>query len=643
MTASNYNSKQGEFYLCFWLGRQVGRTFGFAEQNRAYCVQNLKNSVCGKEECVAIFSLNIKSVGRSTHCAGTAAAHVSYISRGGAGAKIGAQHMPDNPDKAQAWLLEQEQNDRKNARVVDKIILALPRELTSEQRYELAREYAKEITQGRAAYYFAIHEEGKDANNPHCHMVIRDRDFETGQKIIGLSDSKKQWEVRGRGEESPSKWVRERWEHHANKALENAGYHERIDRRTLEAQRDEALKHGDIKRAQELDRKAQIHIGVKAQRLAAKGIRPESKGNYQKVDQGRTRGEYNAEIIDLHIEKKIRSRDHTIRTWGLFEKEQAAKDRALEKQNIQTRNRLEAQEKEIRAYYRVQLKRLGQDRNQYAETQVKRTDQERKQALQQLQLQQKQEIEKLRVEQGRLFARITAFLDFTGKTAEKRKKAIHHQEEQHQAQIKEHQKATDVKLNETRETAMVKYKGQITELLDRRDHALQRQDQNQKQVEHLIQSQLQQRAIDREHARKAVEHVIKDREKSEKAISRVREQDNQPKQGATKMQKPAHELSHMISDKQNDGRTSLEKWQDRGMSKIAENHGQEAQARGVSVSQITAEHAHNARYSDKHLQPTPEPQACQATNRAAEIKAEIEAARSGQGQQQSQDKGMEVG
>ena len=108
------------------------------------------------------------------------------------------------------------------------------------------------------------------------------------------------------------------------------------------------------------------------------------------------------------------------------------------------------------------------------------------------------------------------------------------------------------------------------------------------------------------------------------------------------MEKPAHELSHMISDKQNDGRSSLERWQDRGMSKIAEQHGQEASARGVSVSQITAENAHNARYADTHLQPTPEPQA-HAQSRAAEIRAEIEAARSGQEQGQSQDKGMEIG
>ena len=271
---------------------------------------------------MAIYSIDQTPIGRSTHADGTAGAHIGYISRGGACPAIGAGGgLSTNAQEVQEWLSEQEQSDRKNARVVDKIMFALPRELTPEQRYELAHDYAKEISLERTLYFFAIHETGKDASNPHCHLVIRDRDIETGQKVIGFSDSKKQWKERGRDQESATHWIRERLEYKINEHLEKAGHSVRVDRRSLVAQRDEALKRGEMQRAQELDRKAQIHVGVRAQKLAEKGIRPESNDNYRKTDKGRTRPEYNAEIISLNLEKQARSRDVSIRTRALFEKE----------------------------------------------------------------------------------------------------------------------------------------------------------------------------------------------------------------------------------------------------------------------------------------------------------------------------------
>lgn len=598
---------------------------------------------------MAIYSLSQTPIGRSTHAEGTAGAHIGYISRGGACSAIGAGNMPANSNEAQSWMLEQERADRKNARVVDKIMAALPRELSSEQRYKLVEDYVADITGRRAAYFFAIHESGEDAQNPHAHIVVRDRDFETGQKIIGLSDSKKQWEKRGRGQESATHWIRERWEHHANQALERAGHDLRIDRRSLEVQRDEALQQGDLNRAQALDRKAQIHIGVKAKKLAEKGIRPESKGNYQKIDQGRTREEYNAEIIDLNIEKKIRSRDHTLKTWGLFEKEQAAKERELEKQHRQTRNRLEKQEQETRTYHRIALKRLGEERNNYAQTQIRRKEAAQKQAFERLQTQQSKEAKDLKAEQGRIFARMAAFLDLTGKTTEKQKQATQEQAQRHKTQIETHHKTTAETLAKTRETALKDYETKITDALNRRDEDLNRAQQSKEQNEALIQSQLQERAAEREQARAAVEQVIKERQAKakgtqtqKKPVRRAPEQDNQPQNGVKQMEKPAHELNHMITDKENNGRNSLERWQDQGFTKLAEHHSQEANQRGVKVSDITAEQAHKARYPDTHLQPTPEPQA-QAESRAAEIQTEIESARSGQSQEQSQDRGMEIG
>ena len=79
---------------------------------------------------VAIYSCNLMSVGRTTHAAGTAGAHLRYISREDAEPVVQCEHMPASPAEARTWMDNQEAADRKNARVLDKVRLALPRELS---------------------------------------------------------------------------------------------------------------------------------------------------------------------------------------------------------------------------------------------------------------------------------------------------------------------------------------------------------------------------------------------------------------------------------------------------------------------------------------------------------------------------------
>ena len=69
---------------------------------------------------MAIYSLNLKSIGRTTHAAGTAGAHLLYIAREGASPELVAAHMPLDPNDARAWMNQAETGDRKNARVIDK-------------------------------------------------------------------------------------------------------------------------------------------------------------------------------------------------------------------------------------------------------------------------------------------------------------------------------------------------------------------------------------------------------------------------------------------------------------------------------------------------------------------------------------------
>lgn len=176
---------------------------------------------------MAIFSLNHSTIGRSTHLPGTSSAHARYIMRESAMTDH-AEHLPEGvePEResVSGWLNEQERGDRVNARVIDKIRVALPRELTPEQRQELVRAYCDDLTGGRAPYLAAIHAGPADADNPHAHIILRDRDLENGKRVLGTS------------EKGSTDRFREKWEEHTNRALDRAGRPERVDRRTLAEQ-----------------------------------------------------------------------------------------------------------------------------------------------------------------------------------------------------------------------------------------------------------------------------------------------------------------------------------------------------------------------------------------------------------------------
>ena len=179
---------------------------------------------------MAIYHLTHRTVGRSTHAAGTAGAHVGYITRASACRAVIAWHIPEaapgsKGGAARAWLDAAETVDRKNARVIDKLEIALPIELDQAQRVELVRAFVQELAGGRAVPFFAaIHDKAstKDEANPHVHLVIRDRDPETGKgRVIGMS------------EKGSTERAREIWEQVCNEALRDAHQSARVDRRSL--------------------------------------------------------------------------------------------------------------------------------------------------------------------------------------------------------------------------------------------------------------------------------------------------------------------------------------------------------------------------------------------------------------------------
>ena len=132
--------------------------------------------------------------------------------------------MPAKPKWAMAWLEEQEQNSRKNARVIDKIMVALPIELNTDQRKQLVKDFLQSLTKGQVPWYAAIHQSGKDQSNPHCHIIIRDKSVLNGRRVALLS------------EKGSTKRIREQWAQEASMALKKAGYDITLDHRSYKEQ-----------------------------------------------------------------------------------------------------------------------------------------------------------------------------------------------------------------------------------------------------------------------------------------------------------------------------------------------------------------------------------------------------------------------
>ena len=164
-----------------------------------------------------------------------------------------------------------DQNERANGRLYSEVQFALPKELSEPQRREVAGRFAERLTgEEKLPYTLAIHRGGEDGENPHAHLMFSERGHD------GIERSAEQWFRRYNGKE-PEKggarksraakagdWLeqtREAWEQTANRALEQAGQGERIDRRSLADLRDEAYQAGDLERAAELSREPNVHLG----------------------------------------------------------------------------------------------------------------------------------------------------------------------------------------------------------------------------------------------------------------------------------------------------------------------------------------------------------------------------------------------
>ena len=144
------------------------------------------------------------------------------------------------------------QRSRRDAQVAREIRVAIPRELRPEDGRALVRDYAQRafVDRGMVAD-IAVHG-GQEGHNPHAHIMLTTRTITPA----GFGQKNREWNKK----EHVTTW-RKDWADSANRALAQHGRPERIDHRSLIAQRDEALRRGDRTRADELDRDPQVRLG----------------------------------------------------------------------------------------------------------------------------------------------------------------------------------------------------------------------------------------------------------------------------------------------------------------------------------------------------------------------------------------------
>lgn len=222
---------------------------------------------------VAIYHLSVKTVSRSAGRSSTAAAAYRagveitdertgeiHDYRRKAGVESAELFLPAGApewatDRAKLWNAAEQSETRKNSTVAREFEVALPAELSADQRRELAHDFTKALVKkyGFAADC-AIHLPGKngDSQNHHAHILCSTRKL----TAEGFTAKTRELDDRASGAVEVVE-CRELFADMTNAALERAGHSARVDHRSLEAQG--------------IDRDAGIHLGPSATAIERRG------------------------------------------------------------------------------------------------------------------------------------------------------------------------------------------------------------------------------------------------------------------------------------------------------------------------------------------------------------------------------------
>lgn len=266
---------------------------------------------------MAIFHLSVKVVSRGN--GQSAVAKAAYNSRSkledertgltkdysrtGGGVVFSGIFTPkDAPqwaaDRQQLWNQVERKEDASNrassAQLAREVVVALPHELSDQQREWLVKDFVREqFTRKGMVADVNIHapREGDDQRNHHAHILVTMRQL--GPE--GFGPKVREWNSR----EQIEQW-RESWERIVNKQLERHGHEARIDRRTLEEQG--------------IEREPTTHRGPFAQAIERKNLETERGSTYRAtLDRIDDLAALKAELaaIDKAIMAELRNHENT--------------------------------------------------------------------------------------------------------------------------------------------------------------------------------------------------------------------------------------------------------------------------------------------------------------------------------------------
>lgn len=214
------------------------------------------------------------------------------------------------------WNAAEQAENRKNSTVAREFEIALPSELSGQQRERLARDLAREIVERHGcAVDLAIHAPGKagDNRNHHAHVLL------TTRRLGPQGFTEKTRELDDRKSREVDRW-RERFAQLQNERLREYGHETRVDHRSLEAQG--------------IERQATRHLGPTAAAIERRTGKPSRKR--------------------LEFEREVAERLTQAKEAGELERQASRLDRSILdlsgdlKAALQEREREQSQEQERR-------------------------------------------------------------------------------------------------------------------------------------------------------------------------------------------------------------------------------------------------------------------------------------------------------
>ena len=263
-----------------------------------------------KHRPMAIYHLSVKAISRSAGRSSTAAAAYragceitdertgevyDYTRKGGIASTDLV--LPDGgpewaTDRSALWNAAEAAERRKDACVAREFEVALPDELSPDERRRLAVDFAKEMANVEGcAVDVSIHAPGKegDSRNHHAHILRTTRKV----GLEGLTD-KLDTEKAGRNRAADLEAVRTRWAVLTNERLRENGIEAQVDHRSL--------------KDQGIDRIPTSHLGIFVTSLERRGVKTE---------------------VGKRIEEEIATRLLEARAQGIQERELAQVNRSI--------------------------------------------------------------------------------------------------------------------------------------------------------------------------------------------------------------------------------------------------------------------------------------------------------------------------